>query len=128
MTRSSRRVMRYSSIVRTFHPCQARLPLTVIDVVHISLSILDLAGNAAAGATAAAVGAHVNGNPITSEILRLGTVGGVLKAGVLGFATLVSASSGATIANLLSVVLSTFGMSFIVTSWLAQQALPRSKC
>jgi hypothetical protein len=39
--------------------------------------------NAAAGAAAAATGAHVEGSPITAVVLRAGGLGGVIKSALL---------------------------------------------
>ncbi|KAI9743097.1 MAG: hypothetical protein M1818_003392 [Claussenomyces sp. TS43310] len=96
------------------------LPLYLVTVI---LSIIDLGGHAAAGAAAAATGAHVNGSPITPDVLHLGAVAGVLGAGILSFSTLVKATSGFTVGNVLSFMLSTFGMAFVVTTFLAQKVL-----
>ncbi|KAG8827890.1 hypothetical protein FRC17_007693 [Serendipita sp. 399] len=90
---------------------------------RILLSILDLGFNAAAGAAAAATGAHVNGSPTTTQVLRLGALAGVIKSGVFNYSFLISSMSSGSTAFVMMLTGSTFGIAFIVTNAIAQRVL-----
>ncbi|KAG8827891.1 hypothetical protein FRC17_007694 [Serendipita sp. 399] len=92
-------------------------------ILHIVLSILDLGFNAAAGAAAAATGAHVNGNGSTKEIVRLGALAGFMKSGILNYSLLVSSTSSSTVSFAVMFATSTFGMAFIVTLAMAEKTI-----
>ncbi|KAG8828183.1 hypothetical protein FRC17_007592 [Serendipita sp. 399] len=92
-------------------------------IFHIVLSILDLGFNAAAGAAAAATGAHVNGNGSTKEIVRLGALAGVIKSGILNYSLLVSSISSSPVSVAVIFATSTFGMAFIVTLAMAEKTI-----
>ncbi|KAG8803251.1 hypothetical protein FRC18_007350, partial [Serendipita sp. 400] len=91
--------------------------------IHIVLSILDLGFNAAAGAAAAATGAHVNGNRTTEEIVRLGALAGVMKSGILNYSLLVSSTSSSSASLAMMFATSTFGMAFVVTLAMAEKTI-----
>jgi hypothetical protein len=88
---------------------------------------VDLAINAAAGAAAAATGAHVNGTPLTEKILQLGALGGVIKSGVLNFAILIASTTGFFTSLLLVIITSSFGVTLLVTLALTQKVMYESK-
>ncbi|KAL4860772.1 hypothetical protein BDV12DRAFT_204700 [Aspergillus spectabilis] len=61
--------------------------------VHLVLSVFDLAINAGAGTAAAATGAHINGNALTAEMLRLGALGDYFLFAGSSFGSAVLATS-----------------------------------
>ena len=87
------------------------------------IAVLDLGWNALAGIAASRTGAHVNGNPITSEVVRVGALAGVIKSGVLNFSLLVARANTDIVASTLIFGLSSFGIAFIVTVAIAQEVL-----
>lgn len=92
------------------------------------LAVIDVPINAAAGAAAAAAGAHVNGSEKTADIIRLGALGGIIKSGILNFTVLVCLTSTSTFHHLIMTLLSSpFGMAMVVTLYLSQKALGGSK-
>jgi len=87
-----------------------------------------MAISATAAAAASATGAHVNHNATTAQVVRLGTLGGVMTSGILNFTTLVKMTSNNMYITLPLVLFgSTFGMVVLVTLALSQDALQRSK-
>ncbi|RYP14042.1 hypothetical protein DL767_010439 [Monosporascus sp. MG133] len=102
------------------------LPLGANLAIHVALSVLDLAINAAAGAAAAATGAHVNGDPTTRLVLQTGAWAGVSKSGVLNFTVLISMTTDNIFVKVLMIVLgSPFGQALLVTLAVGQKILGR---
>ncbi|CRG85088.1 hypothetical protein PISL3812_02224 [Talaromyces islandicus] len=99
------------------------LPTNV--AIHLALSVLDLGISAAAGAAAAATGAHVNGDATTAQILRLGALGGLIKSGILNAAVLLCLTAGNNIflLVLLAFAGSSFGSAVLATSVIALRSL-----
>ncbi|KAG8811142.1 hypothetical protein FRC17_002613, partial [Serendipita sp. 399] len=87
----------------------------------IGFAILDLGFNAAAGAAAAATGAHVNGSPITGEVIRIGAWAAVIKSGILNYSFLVFIMSTSATSMIISFASTTFGIAFVVTLAVAQR-------
>lgn len=54
------------------------------------MTILDLAVSASAGAAAAAAASHLNGDGVVPLALRMGALGGTIKAALVGFVSLVA--------------------------------------
>jgi len=94
--------------------------------VHIFLSFIDIAINSAAGAAAAATGAHVNGSSLSKEILQLGALGGAIKSGAINFAILISSTT--SIFTQLSIVIltSSFGVALLVTLAITQKLMSQT--
>lgn len=89
--------------------------------------MLDLAISAAAGAAAAATGAHVEGAPTTSLILQTGAWAGLLKSGVLNFSVLIAMTSNNIFVTVITIVLgSSFGAAELVTLAVCQSVLGQS--
>jgi hypothetical protein len=97
-----------------------------IVLLHSGRSILDLAFNAAAGAAAAATGAHVSGGALTGEIVRLGALAGVIGSGILNFCLLVSMTASNRVSVIMMLATSTFGMAFIVILAISQRTIDAS--
>ncbi|KAG8856833.1 hypothetical protein FRB91_000283 [Serendipita sp. 411] len=95
--------------------------MSVSDFVF--LSILDLGFNAAAGAAAAATGAHVNGNPTTGEILRIGAWAAVIKSGILNYSMLTFIMSTSATNVIILFATTSFGSAFVVTLAVTQRVL-----
>jgi len=57
-------------------------------ITYALVSLLDTAINAAAGAAAAATGAHANGSPVTPKVAGLGALAGLTKSVIVTFAGL----------------------------------------
>ncbi|OCK81568.1 hypothetical protein K432DRAFT_392041 [Lepidopterella palustris CBS 459.81] len=53
-------------------------------IIRVLVCAVDLAFCAAAGAAAAATGAHANGDTVTAYIVQTGALGGVIASGILG--------------------------------------------
>ncbi|GFF56460.1 hypothetical protein IFM46972_10521 [Aspergillus udagawae] len=99
-------------------------PLVANVAIHLALSVLDLGISAAAGTAAAATGAHVHGNEITAQILRLGALGGLIKSGILNAATLLAlVSDNIFVLVLLCFAGSSFGAAVLATSIIALKSL-----
>ena len=82
--------------------------------------------SAAAGAAAAATGAHVNGNATTAQVLGLGAIAGLLKSGIMNAAVLMSLTMNNVFVEVLLIyVMSTFGAAVLVTSYVALKVLDR---
>jgi hypothetical protein len=96
--------------------------------IHLALSVLDLGISAAAGAAAAATGAHVNGNATTAQILRLGALGGLIKSGILNAAALLGLTSNNIFVHvLITFAGSSFGSAVLATSIVAMKSLGDGK-
>lgn len=60
--------------------------LTTLPVLAFAiLAAFDIAMNAAAGASAATIGAHLNGKSATTQVIRLGALAGMTKAAITTF-------------------------------------------
>ncbi|KAF4119832.1 hypothetical protein GMORB2_3520 [Geosmithia morbida] len=95
--------------------------------IHVVFSVLDLAINSAAGAAAAATGAHVEGAPITTLVVQTGAWAGLLKSGVLNFSVLIAMTTQNVFVFVITIFLgSSFGASELVTLAVCQSILGRS--
>ncbi|KAH8723113.1 hypothetical protein GQ44DRAFT_828519 [Phaeosphaeriaceae sp. PMI808] len=95
----------------------------------IAFSLLagfDLAMNAAAGAAAATVGAHLNGVPITTKVLRVAAVAGITKSAITSFRELVARMKvNFAFRMMLMLIFSSFGISLVVTVEISNSAYGR---
>jgi hypothetical protein len=94
---------------------------------HIFLSFIDIAISSAAGAAAAATGAHVNGSSLSKEILQLGALGGAIKSGAINFAILISSTTGLFTQLSIVILTSSFGVALLVTLAITQKLMSQSK-
>lgn len=95
----------------------------------IAFSLLagfDLAMNAAAGAAAATVGAHLNGVPITTKVLRVAAVAGITKSAITSFHELVARMKvNFAFTMMLMLIFSSFGICLVVTAEISNSAYGR---
>ena len=90
--------------------------MTIV-LAWILLALFDLAMNAAAGASAATVGAHLNHKPLTVQIIRRGALAGLIKSAITTFQQVVIMGRVKfSLAILLQWILSPFAISFLVTT------------
>jgi hypothetical protein len=119
--------------VRTFPETRAEKvsepKLTTLPVLTFAiLAAFDMAMNAAAGASAATVGAHLNGKSATTQVVRLGALAGLTKAAITSFREVVCwANINFVFWILLMVIFTSWGICLIVTAEICNLALATSK-
>jgi hypothetical protein len=92
------------------------------------LAAFDMAMNAAAGASAATVGAHLNGKSATAQIIRLGALAGFTKAAITSFREVVLwANINFVFGILLMIIFTSWGICLIVTAEICNLTLTTSK-
>ncbi|KAG9229071.1 hypothetical protein BJ875DRAFT_211608 [Amylocarpus encephaloides] len=83
----------------------------------ISLATFDMAMNAVAGCAAATIGAQINHKHLTPQVLQLGALAGVTKAGITSFRELVLMSRiNFVFRMLLLLMFSSFGICLVLTA------------
>jgi hypothetical protein len=87
----------------------------------------DLAICAAAGAAAAATGAHHNGDAVTGFILSSGAIAGVIASGVVGYSVFVMKAAQGITGSLIVFGATTFGTAFTVALAMSNRVLGDSK-
>ncbi|KAK3361415.1 hypothetical protein B0T24DRAFT_641566 [Lasiosphaeria ovina] len=92
-------------------------------LIRIVVSAVDLAICAAGGAAAAATGAHVNGDPVTSGIVRYGALGGVIGSGVLGVCVFVAKAASTVTSSTLVFAVSPLGAGFAIALAICNRVL-----
>jgi len=88
---------------------------------------MDFTFNAAAGVAAAATGAHVNGSALTTEVVRLGALAGLISSGIVNFCSFVTGFTKGTLQFGLTICMTSFGLSFLVVFAIGQRALDEGK-
>lgn len=84
--------------------------------------------NAAAGAAAATVGAHLNGVPITTKVLRVAAVAGITKSAITSFHELVARMKvNFAFTMMLMLIFSSFGICLVVTAEISNSAYGRGR-
>jgi len=97
-------------------------------LIFIVLSAIDIGINAGAGAAAVAVGAHVNGSPITAREKGIGALAAVTKSGILAFVGFLGfANLNIAAYMLLIIVGSIFGIAVLVTLQVTNTVLGESE-
>jgi hypothetical protein len=84
--------------------------------------------NAAAGAATATVGAHLNGVPITTKVLRVAAVAGITKSATTSFRELVAKMKvNLAFEMMIMLVFSSFGICLVVTAEISNSAYGRGR-
>lgn len=92
------------------------------------LVAFDIGMNAAAGACAATVGAHMNHKPFTSRVARLGALAGLTKAAMTAFREVVlMAGLNMGFQLLLILIFTSFGICLVVTAEICNLTFSDSK-
>lgn len=93
------------------------------------LALIDLVFNAAAGAVAAAVGAHGNGMPATVLVVRLGALAGVTKAAMTALCEILQMKRRKSICfDVILLSLSPPGICVVLAAEVCSIALGNSSC
>lgn len=92
------------------------------------LAGFDLGMNAAAGAAAATVGAHLNRVPVTTKVLRVAAVAGMTKSAITSFHEVVARIKvNFAFTMMLMLLSSSFGICLVVTAEVSNSAYGRGK-
>lgn len=85
--------------------------------------------NAAAGASAATVGAHMNHKSLTPKVVRLGALAGITKAAITTFQQIIMMGQITFFSHVvLQLILSPFGICLLVTAEMCNLILGNSAC